>query len=1256
MTIYQNISEAHKKIGNGKAIIAMDIESTLYPFMISDGKFRFMGHEITISAEGIRNVCQMFYYSKYGKEIIKDFSQTELDILLYLAEGCQNPEQFKKKIEEIRRSRKREYLVNLYKSLPDDFLFTRGMRLMLQANKDSDNKQMVIASVAEFYSLAGTGNEKMVLENLVKCGFSKKALSEGVEIFIPNYSLTGEKDKDKWTKVTFSNDKGFEYKVLKDAGKVLKKGDASGGGRSMDKMKALNNLATYIKGKKEILFFDNRSDEFEGTVTDDNGKVECVPFIYHETDYRLFPEQGCELPTSDSYTKSASKYENKEDALKDIEQLEQQKTKNIKTKTQYSTADNKIVKILVKIRDKNVFLSKEEKVHNLRDPIYKELKREDVPINSSDRNKMCEPLSQDLIDDMARNRQIDAAEAFLQLFEQIQGNPIVEVSSLSPNPEPNSKENFELKDPMYAMASLVNIAPGDDLKALFGDGLEEKMNAENKVEFVAKKSLQTEKLSAIRTVKYVIPKDLQEFSINTKINQYTENKNFRKTTDTNLETLTINKTEYFPTAFIVHGGGTVGGHYIAYVKCDDNKWYRYNDDGCDGPLDETEVFFIAAKDSAMIKYSTKQAGLPGKQANGINNTGNTCWMNALLAYGLSFKTLGKPITKPSETIAIEKAKEKLFLQLEEFAIAVIGKDPVLTSEENTKLDQAIKESISESENISTSESALLALLKNVFTKIGRAFDAAGNTDAHKKIAQEKEEKLTAIKDTFSNIEEDIQNKIIEKIKAELVTVEKINNLKEILKQTDTKDNNTNKINSLKTLLANSLIHGIQNMTDDEFSKRLGLIVFISEKAGKDAGGIEATKENVVLMLKAIGDDSCSIKNLEKQFEVAKEAAKEAAKDLENARKEMRAIAKESGVNFYEPTIQELKKHLGIRRTIDAAKKEISDAIKKENGEKEVVGLNELLKDFEEELITIAEDLEGNDEAQKVKVLKPLLQKKLEALGKRGGAHVILAKLDDRIGSLDLSNGKTQYSTILKVLAGDTEAFKILTPPPSTAEKPRAIWIGDIQIIKDAKDVGLLDENGDQGKGYEIPTSAKLGNKDEVSGVTEAFRKSVNNHKNAIDTEGGEQNFDNPIVYCGLGATFEMSTITIDKDGKVVIPLLDIFEGALGWELGLTKGCVIKIDDDENAGREEAIKNAIQKIRDLNFEKEDLFASDGKTQHATINPTDKSAEFEKLKEAEEKDPCIFIKNTDDNYKAIKLSHFVEEKEKYQKNVLEKSMYI
>ncbi|MFT5703160.1 MAG: hypothetical protein ACI9TO_000522, partial [Rickettsiales bacterium] len=1188
---YSTFTTAHEKVRKGVPL-AIDIESTLFPFSIQgDSWFK------------ICDVCERFYNRNSANmasdvETADPYTETldyvfkhEKEMLSHLAEGYLDTDDLKQKINDLKNNPGE--IKKFYKTLPADFLFSRGMRLLLRANKKSGNSKLIIASIAteNFAKLTGSAQDKnLVFQNLAECAFNDSTQGS---IYFPdnennnNWSIYSNKTHHQ------QSDVGYELKdgaMLKEASllnltnkHIIRYGTLS----EVDNFDGL-----------EIIFCDNDSKYFyqdEKTKFENGVSVIRLPFATHahaiDKDKLPFVTQPFEGPSDFTLQKIVKEIEQ----LEQLEQLEleQKRTKNIKTETQYSTADNKIVKILVEIRDKNVFLSEEEKVHNLRDPIYKELEREDVPINSSDRNKMCEPLSQDLIDDMARNRQIDAAEAFLQLFEQIQGNPIVEVSSLSPNPEPNSKENFELKDPMYAMASLVNIAPGDDLKALFGDGLEEKMNAENKVEFVAKKSLQTEKLSAIRTVKYVIPKDLQEFSINTKINQYTENKNFRKTTDTNLETLTINKTEYFPTAFIVHGGDTVGGHYIAYVKCDDNKWYRYNDDGCDGPLDETEVFFIAAKDSAMIKYSTKQAGLPGKQANGINNTGNTCWMNALLAYGLSFKTLGKPITKPSETIAIEKAKEKLFLQLEEFAIAVIGKDPVLTSEENTKLDQAIKESISESENISTSESALLALLKNVFTKIGRAFDAAGNTDANKKIAQEKEEKLTAIKDTFSNIEEDIQNKIIEKIKAELVTVEKINNLKEILKQTDTKDNNTNKINSLKTLLENSLIHGTQNMTDDEFSKRLGLIVFISKKAGKDAGGIEATKENVVLMLKAIGDDSCSIKNLEKQFEVAKEAAKEAAKDLENARKEMRAIAKESGVNFYEPTIQELKKHLGIRRTIDAAKKEISDAIKKENGEKEVVGLNELLKDFEEELITIAEDLEGNDEAQKVKVLKPLLQKKLEALGKRGGAHVILAKLDDRIGSLDLSNGKTQYSTILKVLAGDTEAFKILTPPPSTAEKPRAIWIGDIQIIKDAKDVGLLDENGDQGKGYEIPTSAKLGNKDEVSGVTEAFRKSVNNHKNAIDTEGGEQNFDNPIVYCGLGATFEMSTITIDKDGKVVIPLLDIFEGALGWELGLTKGCVIKMKVDENSNPKKMIQDAITKIRALKVVEVDLFASDGK---------------------------------------------------------------
>ena len=124
--------------------------------------------------------------------------------------------------------------------------------------------------------------------------------------------------------------------------------------------------------------------------------------------------------------------------------------------------------------------------------------------------------------------------------------------------------------------------------------------------------------------------------------------------------------EYCVTSFIVHEGGLDGGHYVAYVKESDKKWYCYND------RSKTEVSgddLIEAKTQAyVVKYSPLNEGectLPQSQGdNGTANGGNRCWANAAFAFALSMTSLHDEDHKRSE----EKA-------LPEVSLPRMGKSP-----------------------------------------------------------------------------------------------------------------------------------------------------------------------------------------------------------------------------------------------------------------------------------------------------------------------------------------------------------------------------------------------------------------------------------------------------------------------------------------------------------------------------------------------------------------------------------------------------
>ena len=102
------------------------------------------------------------------------------------------------------------------------------------------------------------------------------------------------------------------------------------------------------------------------------------------------------------------------------------------------------------------------------------------------------------------------------------------------------------------------------------------------------------------------------------------------------------KQKYNATAFIVHRGGMGGGHYVAYIQEDDEKWYCYNDSS-KGEV-EGKALEAAKSQAYVVKYSPVgtdgKCKLPKSQGDkGTANGGNRCWANAAFAFALSMVSL-----------------------------------------------------------------------------------------------------------------------------------------------------------------------------------------------------------------------------------------------------------------------------------------------------------------------------------------------------------------------------------------------------------------------------------------------------------------------------------------------------------------------------------------------------------------------------------------------------------------------------------------
>lgn len=123
--------------------------------------------------------------------------------------------------------------------------------------------------------------------------------------------------------------------------------------------------------------------------------------------------------------------------------------------------------------------------------------------------------------------------------------------------------------------------------------------------------------------------------------------------------------EFEATAFIVHMGKTMkSGHYVAYVKENDNNWYEYNDNKktkiSGNQLEERK------KEAYIIKYSEVGTKLPNPQSGSVN-LGNTCWSNASCAFLGAFTSFEK-----YKDVKLDD-KEKEMIKVHDFKEEIKGK-------------------------------------------------------------------------------------------------------------------------------------------------------------------------------------------------------------------------------------------------------------------------------------------------------------------------------------------------------------------------------------------------------------------------------------------------------------------------------------------------------------------------------------------------------------------------------------------------------
>ena len=248
--------------------------------------------------------------------------------------------------------------------------------------------------------------------------------------------------------------------------------------------------------------------------------------------------------------------------------------------------------------------------------------------------------------------QEDAPEFLRPIFENLFGDKVTVLeSTLTPL---NNNQNIKISNPKIEPCALPDIGKieGSDSQN-FSEMIKnfekkENSNGDNKFWF-NKEGGGNEMLHFEKKLSLDFKGEEVAFTIKRFINENGIRK--KDDFDVNFDKITKDEKTYELTAFILHSGSLSSGHYTAYIKERDDKWYCYNDS------DRSEVsgknLENAKKQAYVVKYSVEGCLLPPNQKTGTTGGNNRCWMNASLAF------LGSLTTISNDNLFSKEQNDKL---------------------------------------------------------------------------------------------------------------------------------------------------------------------------------------------------------------------------------------------------------------------------------------------------------------------------------------------------------------------------------------------------------------------------------------------------------------------------------------------------------------------------------------------------------------------------------------------------------------------
>jgi len=256
--------------------------------------------------------------------------------------------------------------------------------------------------------------------------------------------------------------------------------------------------------------------------------------------------------------------------------------------------------------------------------------------------------------------QQDAAEFLTPILEAAYGaSPMILTSQLTATEkEDQYKKKDPTLEPLYQIDLQIKEGADSVSQLLENFTQPEDLTEKNFVNFTTADDEREERTKTTKQLSIKLSPSQNEFVVNLKRFNASREK---ISTPIELDNITIGEKELEATAFILHKGrNSSSGHYVAYVKDENSKWYCYNDSSV------TEVsedgLESVKKEAYIVKYSTKDATLRECSKIGSNNNSNTCWQNAAFAFISSFNTLHDKIEKLPELSGEDEKELKKYKQ------------------------------------------------------------------------------------------------------------------------------------------------------------------------------------------------------------------------------------------------------------------------------------------------------------------------------------------------------------------------------------------------------------------------------------------------------------------------------------------------------------------------------------------------------------------------------------------------------------------